>query len=253
MRVVPVLDVRDGEAVHAVAGQRAHYAPLRSALATGTADPLRLGRAFRERLALETVYLADLDAIGGTGANVAVVRDVVALGAAVWLDAGARDAGDAEQAAGLGVDSVVLGLETLRGPAALGRCVAAVGPAAAVWSLDLRAGRPVVSPGADWGTDDPLDLADRAVARGVRRAIVLDLARVGTGGGVAATAALVAQLRARHPAVAWAAGGGVAGADDLEMLARAGAAAALVGSALHDGRLDAAAVGRWNGLAETRA
>jgi phosphoribosylformimino-5-aminoimidazole carboxamide ribotide isomerase len=252
MRVVPVLDVRDGEAVHAVAGQRAHYAPLRSGLATGTADPTRVARAFRDRLALETVYLADLDAIGGTGTNDPVVRNLVSLGLAVWLDAGARDAPDAARAAALRVDSVVLALETLDGPEALGRCVAAVGPAA-VWSLDLRDGRPLVAPGADWGTHDPLTLADRAVARGVRRAIVLDLARVGTGTGVAATAGLVARLRARHPAVAWAVGGGVAGEADLEALARAGAVAALVGSALHDGRLGASALARWGDAAGTRA
>jgi phosphoribosylformimino-5-aminoimidazole carboxamide ribotide isomerase len=245
MRIVPVLDVRDGVAVHAVGGERAHYAPLRSVLATGAADPVRLASGFRERLGLETVYLADLDAIAGRPPNRDAVRRIVDLGLAPWLDAGVRDAADARPWADAGVGALILGTETLDGPDALGRVLDAIGPDAAIASLDLRDGRPILAPGASWGTDDPLELADLAAGRGLRRAIVLDLARVGTGRGVEPTAALVARLRARHPAVSWMAGGGVAGAADLERLARAGADAALVGSALHDGRLDAGAVARW--------
>ena len=44
MRVVPVLDIKNGRAVHAVQGKRAHYGPLRSVL-HGSDDPIGIASA----------------------------------------------------------------------------------------------------------------------------------------------------------------------------------------------------------------
>jgi phosphoribosylformimino-5-aminoimidazole carboxamide ribotide isomerase len=71
---------------------------------------------------------------------------------------------------------------------------------------------------------------------GVRRMIVLDLARVGVGEGVG-TEDLCRQMRAADQNLEIIAGGGVRGRDDLKRLADAGCDAALVASALHDGRI----------------
>ncbi len=135
-----------------------------------------------------------------------------------------------------GVATVVAGLETLDGPQSLGRVVAEAGPERVVFSLDLRAGQPLIANGATWRSASPLDLAADALEAGVRRLLVLDLARVGTGSGTG-TLPLLAMLRTAWPHLELATGGGVAGPDDLEHLARAGASAVLVGSALHDGRI----------------
>jgi phosphoribosylformimino-5-aminoimidazole carboxamide ribotide isomerase len=67
---------------------------------------------------------------------------------------------------------------------------------------------------------------------------VLDLAGVGMDAGVAALA-LCRQLRQKHPQLELISGGGVRGREDLHALAEAGCNAALVASALHDGRLTA--------------
>ena len=48
MRIVPVLDLKGGVAVHAVRGERQSYAPVRSVLSP-SADPVALARAFQER------------------------------------------------------------------------------------------------------------------------------------------------------------------------------------------------------------
>jgi phosphoribosylformimino-5-aminoimidazole carboxamide ribotide isomerase len=132
---------------------------------------------------------------------------------------------------------LILGLETLAGRDALRAIGSMVDPARLAFSLDSRDGRPLLAPGADWGTDDPLRLAALALDVGIRRLILLDLTRVGTGRGVG-TVALLQTLRRRSPECELVAGGGVAGRDDLKALEDAGASAALVGSALHDGRLD---------------
>ena len=69
----------------------------------------------------------------------------------------------------------------------------------------------------------------------MREAIVLDLARVGSGAGP--DVALVRELSARFPELELLAGGGVRDAADLRALAEAGAAGALVATAVHSGAL----------------
>ena len=66
--------------------------------------------------------------------------------------------------------------------------------------------------------------------------IVLDLARVGVGSGTG-TEELCRQLAATYRDVEVIAGGGVRDAADLRRLKEWGVRAALVASALHDGRL----------------
>jgi phosphoribosylformimino-5-aminoimidazole carboxamide ribotide isomerase len=70
----------------------------------------------------------------------------------------------------------------------------------------------------------------------VHRLIVLDVARVGRGGGTG-TDDLCAELRRRWRDVCLIAGGGVRGVEHLWRLRAVGADAALVASALHDGTL----------------
>jgi phosphoribosylformimino-5-aminoimidazole carboxamide ribotide isomerase len=69
----------------------------------------------------------------------------------------------------------------------------------------------------------------------VGEVLVIDLTRVGSGSGPPLDA--VAEVAAALPGVAVYAGGGVRHDDDLRALESAGAAGALVATALHEGRL----------------
>jgi phosphoribosylformimino-5-aminoimidazole carboxamide ribotide isomerase len=233
-RLVPVLDLKEGRAVHAVAGDRAHYGPLRSRLHP-VPDPIALALAVRERFGPSELYVADLDAIAGSPPALGLFRGLAAEGFATWVDAGLADASGVAPLLDAGVATVVAGLETLRGPDALAAILDVAGPDRVILSLDLRDGRPILAPGADWGADDPAYLADAALRVGCRRLLVLDLARVGTGRGVGSLG-LLRSLRSAWTDRELAIGGGVAGPDDLDELGRWGASVVLVGSALHDGR-----------------
>lgn len=237
-RVVPVLDVKQGVAVRAVAGARAHYRPIASVLHPGS-DPLLLAQALGDRFGFRELYLADLDAIGGAEPNESLYRDIGACGLSPWVDAGVRDAGSLAPLLRLraGVATVVAGLETLRGPDALGAVADRVGADRVIFSLDLRAGVPIIAPGADWGEADPLAIAGRVLRLGIRRVLLLDLARVGMGEGFG-TLPLAAELQALGAEVV--VGGGVSHTKDIDAARIAGASAVLVGSALHDGRIGTA-------------
>ena len=54
------------------------------------------------------------------------------------------------------------------------------------FSLDLRDGKPVANDDSQIGSDQsPEEIAKRAALAGARAVIVIDLARVGTGSGIA--------------------------------------------------------------------
>ena len=231
-----MLDLKGGQAVHAVAGNRSAYRPLVSRYHPEP-DPVALARGLRDRLGVDEIYLADLDAIVTRAEpSWATFRALADLGLQVWADIGIEDAPGVGRLIESGVGRVVVGLETIAGPAALGRVVATVGSGRIVLSLDLRDGVPILPSGHAWRGDprDPANLTGQAVAVGVRAILRLDLASVGTGGGVAS---IPPAPTASWPGVEWSTGGGVAGPGDLKILAGRGYAAVLVGSALHDGRL----------------
>jgi HisA/HisF family protein len=231
MRVVPVIDVTDGTAVHAVRGERERYRPVRSVLCGDDGDALGLARGFASELGLEELYVADLDAIGGKGQNSPSIG-ALAREARVMVDAGISEPAAARALLDLGAQRVIVGTETLSGPGALDRLLADLPGEALILSLDLRDGR-ALSPAPQLAGLPAVDAVARLHRAGLREAIVLDLARVGSGAGP--DVALVAEIHAAFPDLALLAGGGVRDVADLRALGDAGAAGALVATALHRG------------------
>ena len=222
MRVVPVIDLKGGAAVHAVRGERERYRALGR-------EPLALARAFRSELGLDELYVADLDAIRGDGGHGSTIA-ALAREARVMVDAGVSEPERARELLDLGAHRVVVGTETLTGPDAFDRLLADVPEV--VLSVDLRDGR-ALSPDPQLAGLPALDALARLHRAGLREAIVLDLARVGSGAGP--DVGLIAEIHAAFPDLELLAGGGVRGVEDLRALGDAGAAGALVATALHSG------------------
>lgn len=231
MRVIGVIDLLAGRAVHARRGQREDYQPI------GDGDAVGLAGTYLTQLGLRELYVADVDAILATGTQQSIVARVVALGAQVWLDAGTTSADEARHAHALGVSHVVVGLETLPSYEALDQICASLGGDCVAFSVDLRDGTPL---GRVAGGQRPDQIAARAAAAGVSSVILLDLSRVGAGTGV--DLAMISSIRDAVPEQLLMTGGGVRGLEDLQQLADAGCDGALVATALHTGRLGAAEI-----------
>ena len=231
MRIVGVIDLLGGRAVHARGGCRHGYRPVEAAADTRIdGDAAVLARVYTEQLGVAAVYVADLDAIaGGAGQDLPMGSPALA-GAPLWLDAGVFTVAQAERALDRGASRVVVGLETLTSFAVLEQITKTITPDRVVFSLDLREGRPLA------GVDGIRELsrsiiAAKAADAGARSIIVLDLARVGSGRGLDLPA--LEEIRRAVPDVELMAGGGVRGSDDLRALAAVGCEGALVATALH--------------------
>ena len=232
MRVIGVIDLAGGRAVHAAGGRRDRYAPVRavagSAIEAG--DALALARAYIDELGLRELYVADLDAIAGGPPQAAITGALTTLGVPVWIDAGVSSVDAARRVLERDVARAVVGLETLQSFDALFAICAAVDRERVAFSLDLRDGAPLTPAGYDGPKDEePAEVAARAAEAGAGSVIVIDLARVGAGAGL--DVEMMAAVRAAVPLVTLLAGGGVRGPEDLAQLARAGCDGALVATA----------------------
>ena len=223
-----VLDLKDGRAVHAVAGQRETYQMVKCNL-TQSGDPMELARGYL-RLGVGGLYVADLDAIERRRRNVATVCNLLELGCPVLLDAGFPLPHVFERFSNCWP---VVGTESLT---SLNQLVETSGPPIdrIVLSIDLRDGA-VISKGLSLGDSRPLDVAVSAQRLGVRHLIVLELTSVGTAKGPN-TVEICSQIHNEVPEIELLSGGGIRDKNDLISLENAGCKRFLIGTALHSGR-----------------
>lgn len=241
MRIIGVIDLLAGRAVHARAGRRVGYQPV--GCAGGSAvdgEALTLAQTYLTWAGLDDLYIADLDAIQGSAPQDAAIAAVTALGAPIWLDAGISTPDRARQAVDRGATHIVVGLETLSSFESLKEICQDVGGDRVAFSLDLRHGEPIFSSRLLGSRESAPLLAARAANAGAGVIIMLDLARVGTRAGLDFD--LIARIREAVPDPALLAGGGVRNLKDLVHLANCGCDGALVATAIHDGRIGAAEV-----------
>jgi phosphoribosylformimino-5-aminoimidazole carboxamide ribotide isomerase len=221
--VIPALDLMDGNVVHAKAGPRAEYRPLASPFGHA-GDPGAVARGLLAATGSSVLYIADLDAITGSGSNFELVRGLgYALpDVAIWVDAGFSGVGDCAFWLPLGA-TLVIGSEGVKTAGDWLEIKEAFGESV-VLSLDFDAEGPR-GPGALF--------ADTDLWPG--RVIAMNLARVGASQGpdIDGLAALIAQGEGRAVFAA----GGVRNGSDLAALAAAGASGALVATSLHSGAL----------------
>jgi phosphoribosylformimino-5-aminoimidazole carboxamide ribotide isomerase len=239
VRIIGVVDLASGLAVHARAGKRQDYAPVQqvAAAAIRPGDAVALATAYRDQLGIDELYVADLDAIVA-GRPQPVLVSALSRVTRLWLDAGITSVDGARSAIAHGASHVVVGLETLSSFEALERICRTVGGDRSAFSLDLRDGRPLHRIRTIRSDATPIQIATEGARSGVRTMIVLDVARVGTGRGVDLD--LIARLRDAVPDITLIAGGGIRGPEDLSLLVKAGSDGALVATALQDGRLTSA-------------
>ena len=233
MKIVPVLDILDGVAVHAVKGRRKDYKPLKSVLSK-SADPLEVATAF-QKLGFREIYVANLNAITGNCDNFSVVERVAqTTGLQLMVDAGVNNVKKAKELIQHGASKVIIGTETLTSIGFVEEAIHTLGPRRVILSLDLKSGH-LLSKLDPRESFNPIDLLGVFQRMGLTQAILLDLARVGSQEG-----ADVALLKKVLDAVDLEVfvGGGVRDICDMVQLKELGVFGVLLATALHSGRIN---------------
>jgi phosphoribosylformimino-5-aminoimidazole carboxamide ribotide isomerase len=222
LRIIPVLDLKDGEVVRAEKGRRDRYKPIVTPLSAGP-DIVAVAEGLRGLFPFPTFYVADLDAIERGAPNHDALARLKAMASPpeLWLDAGFADAERLSAALADPMLCPVLGsesqeddrlLRTFRDHPRL------------ILSLDFFGE----------GFKGPRSILDEPELW-PQRVIVMTLAKVGSAAGP--DFARLQEIMARAGDREIVAAGGVRNEADISALSQLGVASALVATSLHDGTL----------------
>ena len=232
MKAIPVIDILNGVAVHAVRGKRKEYQPLKSVLCASS-NPLDVALAFKA-LGFDELYVADLDAITGKHTNFLILKQIAdRTGLKLMVDAGIADLESAEKVMRSHVSNIIIGTETLTNINFVEEAIKCLGRERVVVSLDLVDGE-VASKFELGKFRDPVTLSREFQEMGVAKIIMLDLARVGSGEGVNLP---ILKNVMRNIVINVIVGGGVRDVKDLVELQNLGVFGVLLATALHSGRI----------------
>src|SRR5271166_4368556 len=136
MEVIPVIDLKSGQVVHARGGRRDEYRPIETPLASGSA-PADVVAGLLRLFPFRSLYVADLDAIEGRGGHDDALASLAEAhpGLALWVDNGIAETAAARAWLGRGLGALVLGSES-QSDAEAARALAA--DPRVVLSLDYR-------------------------------------------------------------------------------------------------------------------
>ena len=234
LNLIPVVDLLKGQVVHAREGRRAEYRPVQSRLCEG-ADTETVVDALLRLHSFRSLYVADLDSIQRQGCNLDSLERIRLRfpDLDLWVDSGIADERGLDAWLRADIGRPVIGSESLHNAEFMSLARKRCGDRSPVLSLDFIA--------EEFKGPEAL-LADPA-RYWPERVLAMNLRRVGSDAGP--DLALIGTLAVKAPTFEVYAAGGVRSVEDLERAAAAGAAGALIATALHDGRLGSAELSQF--------
>jgi phosphoribosylformimino-5-aminoimidazole carboxamide ribotide isomerase len=222
MKIIPVIDLLNGEVVHAKKGQRQLYQPIQSQL-TESSEPLAIVAALLALYPFTQLYIADLNAIqkseDGYRTNYKVIEAIVQSypQLTLWVDAGISSNTDLSIWQKLNIH-LVIGSENF---AHIGNyCSLKHHDENFILSLDFM----------PLGYRGPAELLAN-IEYWPKDVIVMSLANVGTNLGI--NTELLRKTIGRAKSINVYAAGGVRNMDDLTTLKEMGIHGALIATSLH--------------------
>ncbi len=223
MKVIPAVDVKDGECVQLVQGEEG----------TGESygDPLDSARHWLDEGA-EALHLVDLDgAIDGERANADVIEEIAGWDVEVEVGGGVRSAEDAAELFEIGVDRVIMGTAAQENPEIVEE---ASRYGDVMVSLDSRDGEVVVEGWKEGTGSSAVEVAGRFERLGADSILFTNVDDEGLLDGVDVEPVRELVDSVSIPVVA---SGGVTTEDDVAALADAGAWGVVIGTAFYEGHL----------------
>ncbi|MGZ8928066.1 MAG: HisA/HisF-related TIM barrel protein [Methylobacter sp.] len=216
MKIIPVIDLKNGVVVHARQGNRERYEPINTDLCKSS-DIFHVIEAFLDVYAFDTFYIADLDAITHQGSHDLLIADVLSHYPQItfWIDKGYQKYDENAQSASNTLP--VLGSESYRNDT-----IAEIKAYKKNFILSLDYSK-TNALGADHLFSDPSFWPGNI--------IIMTLDRVGSNHGPDLNK--LTKFCRQYPDKKFIAAGGIRNKRDCVLLSKAGIHQALVASALH--------------------
>lgn len=226
MEILPAVDIRGRRAVRLLQGDYERETVFDE-------DPVEAARRWIAEGA-ERLHVVDLDgAREGAPVNAEAIGRIAALGAPVQVGGGARTPAAVERYLALGAERVIIGTAAVTDREFLAGAVERHGAAVTV-SVDARGGLAAVEGWTSTSGIEAAGLIAELAGLGVRRFIYTDIKSDGMLGGHDVDAFRAAAAATDAPVIA---AGGISSAEDVRRLREAGAAGAVLGRALYEGRI----------------
>lgn len=221
MDIIPVIDLMDGQVVHAKHGNRGKYLPIQSTLCTSSA-PDEVLACLLQLYPFERLYIADINAIQSNGNHSNIIQNIRKQqpDIEIWLDAGINDANQASNLLKSGIKPV-LGSESFTEIDTY-LAIQEVLNGNFLLSLDSKANSNL----------GPIEIFKNS-ALWPKQVIAMTLDKVGSGQGPSIDRLQSLQTDRSQIYAA----GGVRHMDDLMDLSRKGIHGALIASVIHSGVL----------------
>ncbi len=177
-KVIPVLDILNSTAVHAVKGERAEYKPLLSKLIKST-NPLEIIQLLNSKYSINEFYIADLDAIINQNPNLQLLSSILRIpGVKIMIDPGIANTADILQYSKYNINKLIIGLETIQNLQIIEKALTFLAESKIIISIDMYKGK-ILSKAKGLRSLSLIAIVKKLELSGIKELILLDLFRVG--------------------------------------------------------------------------
>ena len=233
-KVIPVIDILNSEAVHAIRGERKSYKPLISKLFK-TSNPLDILQVLAFNYEFKDFYIADLDAIINDKPNFHLLSNILKISDLnIMIDPGIGNNNDILHFSKFDINKLIIGLETVRSLEVIREALNIIGQNKLILSIDMYKEK-VLSRAKKIKDKSPIEIVKIVEEIGVNELILLDLFRVGQKiGGIPEQYLKIQDSFGGNIFV----GGGIKDYKDLLKYKEFNFAGVLIATALYDGTIN---------------
>lgn len=229
MIVFPAIDIYKGRCVRLRQGSIDNRT-------TYDLDPVQMAKRWEEKGA-KFLHVIDLDgALEGKLVNQEIIRELCkSVNIPVQIGGGIRRMDELDEKMSEGVSRVIIGTAAVKNPPFLQQALRKYGPDKIVVGIDIKDGKAALEGWEESSEVDPIRLAIKMKALGVKTLVVTDIERDGMMQGP--NLELCNKIK-KAVDLAIIISGGVSNKKDLTDLEEAGALGAICGRALYEEKLD---------------
>ena len=233
-KIIPVIDILNSKAVHAVKGERVNYKPLKSPLFKSS-NPLEIVKILKHKYNFNEFYIADLDSILKKRPNFRILEKILNIrNIKVFVDPGIVSLEDTIKFSKFKFKGVILGLETIKNIDIISQSLKVLDQKKVIVSVDMYKGK-ILSNAKNLKNQNPLKIIKIIETLGVKEIILLDLYRVGQKlGGIPLLYSDISKSYSGKIFV----GGGIKNYNDILNYKEQNFSGVLIATALYDGTIN---------------